>query len=293
MNNKHFSVIGGDMRQLSLAKSLASDGFDVTVFALGDDIPSGCTKGADLISSVKNADYIILPLPVTSDDTTVSAPLAKDISIDLSELFKLVNEKQFVFGGKISNKTSSLMQQYRIQPNDYFLREEFAVLNAIPSAEGAVELAMSELPVTLHSSRCLVMGFGRIGKVLSHMLHGIGAKVTVCSKNLHDIAWADAYAYDGINITDMKDKISGFDVIFNTVPALIFERRILENVNKDTLIIDLASKPGGVDMRAAAELGLKTIWALGLPGKTAPVTAANIVKNTVLNMIHELGVSNI
>ena len=80
------------------------------------------------------------------------------------------------------------------------------------------------------------------------------------------------------------------DIIFNTIPSLILNDEILTKVKKDALIIDLASKPGGIDFDAAKSYGLKVIWALSLPGKIAPVSSGAIIKDTIMNIIKELGV---
>lgn len=170
--------------------------------------------------------------------------------------------------------------------SDYLHREEFAIYNAVPTAEGAIQLAMEELPVTINNSRCLITGYGRIGRILSRMLCSLGAHVTVAARRFSDLAWAASQGCVPVEIANLKDE-GYFDVIFNTIPALIFDRAILSGIDKNTLLIDLASRPGGVDFNAAAELQIKTIWALSLPGRVAPKTAGLIIKNTVLNMIKE------
>lgn len=138
---------------------------------------------------------------------------------------------------------------------------------AIPTAEGAIEIAMSETPITLHLSRCLVLGYGRIGKILSKMLAGIGAKVTVEARKFADLALIEGHGYEAIHMNDLKENIGGFDVIFNTIPSMVLDEDTLKKIRKDTLVIDLASKPGGVDFEAAKQLGIRVIWALSLPGK--------------------------
>ena len=75
----------------------------------------------------------------------------------------------------------------------------------------------------------------------------------------------------------------------NTVPARVLGRTELEDLRTDCLILDLASKPGGVDLSAAGELGLTVIWALSLPGKVAPVAAGAAIPNTIYNMLLQLG----
>ena len=122
------------------------------------------------------------------------------------------------------------------------------------------------------------------------MLDGIGAKVTASARKCADLASISANSYEAIHTKDIKESISDFDVIVNTVPSCVLDRQTLEQVRSDSVIIDLASKPGGVDFEAAKELGLNVIWALSIPGKVAPITAGKIITDTILNIIGELGV---
>ena len=147
---------------------------------------------------------------------------------------------------------------------------------------------MKETPFTLHGSKCLVTGYGRIGKILSKMLCGIGARVSVEARKYADLALIEGHDFNAVSLDELPHHIGEFDIIFNTVPHLIFDRDILEKVKKDALIIDLASRPGGVNFKAAAELGIQVIWALSLPGKVAPVSAGAIIKDTIINVINEL-----
>ena len=150
---------------------------------------------------------------------------------------------------------------------DYLNREELSILNAIPTSEGAIQIMMEELPITLHDSNCLVLGFGRIAKVLSHMLTGLGAHVACCARKHSDLAWIRTLGYRPMHISELSENVRNFDVILNTIPAQILTREVLDKTKTDVLVIDLASKPGGVDFEAAKELNIKTIWALSLPGE--------------------------
>ena len=62
---------------------------------------------------------------------------------------------------------------------------------------------------------------------------------------------------------------------------MIFPRRVLAQLKPGCVLIDLASKPGGVDFEAAKELGVHAVQALSLPGKTAPRAAAEIIRDTI------------
>lgn len=280
-----FGVIGGDKRQIALAESIAADGYSVYVYGF-ENIES--IKGVKMVSLNDVAlicDNIVLPLPVTADGRHLNAPYCtKKIILDDS-FAELMKSKQ-VFGGMMGKlyQTSDIWDE--IDTYDYFTREELAVRNAVPTAEGAIEIAMKEYPGTVNGSQCLVVGYGRVGKMLSWMLRGIGAKVTVSARNQTDLAWIQSQGYRAINTNDICDNAQ-YDIIFNSVPALIFTRKLLSKVAASTLIIDLASSPGGVDFEAAEKLGTKVIKALSLPGKVAPKTAGEIIKNTIYNIIEE------
>ena len=100
----------------------------------------------------------------------LNAPFS-DNEIQLSDLLNIIKPKTTVFGGKISDYFKQAAKDCGFNIYDYFTREELSIANAIPTAEGAIEIALSETPFTLHKSRCLVIGYGRIGKILADRLH--------------------------------------------------------------------------------------------------------------------------
>lgn len=216
-------------------------------------------------------------------------PFSND-KIYINEFFRNIKKNQLFIAGRITKKICRLAEIYNVSIFDILEREEMSVLNAIPTSEGAIQIAMEEMPITLHGSNSLILGFGRIGKVLAKMLYGIGAIVHVEARKYSDIAWINCYGYNDIILNELEWHVDKMDVIFNTIPYQIITQDILKKIRKDCLIIDLASKPGGVDFDKAKEMGIKTKWALSLPGKVAPVTAANIMKDTIYNVIEELGV---
>ena len=167
--------------------------------------------------------------------------------------------------------------------------EELAVANAVPTAEGAVQLAMEHLPITIHGSRVLVLGFGRVGRITAQRFGALGARVSVAARKFDQLAWAQAMGFDPQPLNHLAGWLCGYDLVVNTIPAPVLTRRELEDLKPGCLILDLASKPGGVDQRAAGELGLTVIWALALPGKVAPVTAGAAIQTAIYNMLQELG----
>jgi len=287
---KKYTVIGGDMRNVKLAEAIRADGNQVRLFGFRNaGFDTVLSETEDLGEAIEDSDIVIGPVPCTNDNELLNMPF-HDEKIHICEIFKKMKENQLFIAGRINDRISQMAGDYGIRLFDILEREEMAVLNAIPTAEGAVQIAMEELPITLNGSRSLIIGFGRVGKVLSKMLHGIGAEVFVATRKYSDMAWLKAYGIKPVYINDLSMYLSDMDVIFNTVPSRILDGEKLEKLGKECLVIDLASKPGGVDFERAKMLGIKVIWALSLPGKVAPVTAAIYIKQTIYNIIEELGV---
>ena len=281
------------MRQLYAARSLSGfahvylAGFERSM-ACGAD---GITVCESLLSVPCRVDWLVLPIPASPDDVNVTAPFSGH-NLPLEYLPTLMKDDGMMFGGRISGKTRELFGKYSLSVADITEREDFSVLNAVPTAEGAVQLAMEEMPVTISGRHVLITGMGRISRVLCRMLTAMGARVTVCARKCSDLAWAEILGCNAVHITKLDSVLPEAELIFNTVPAPLFRRSQLTALNHGVLLIDLASKPGGVDFDAARELGVKVIWALSLPGKVAPVSSGEIIASTVMNIINERSPAN-
>lgn len=279
-------VLGGDLRFAYLAEELTHAGFDVTAYGFEgvNFLPSH--QDDDLEKAIRQAKIIILPLPVSKNLKTLNAPLfSKEIPVQT--VLDAVDKSRILFGGMFTRDMYKTLKGRGIKIYDYFQREESAVMNAAVTAEGALELAMHELPTTLWGSNCLVTGYGRIGKILQKTLCGLGANVTVAARKYSDRAWAKTLGAESIAISEIAQHAGKYDVIFNTVPHEIIGKNELEKMRGDVLIIDLASAPGGVDFKEAERLQLNVKWALSIPGKVAPKTAGQIILSAVLNILEE------
>jgi len=274
MKRRSVMVLGGDRRNLELARLLINDGEDVKI---------SYVHGLNF----EDIDLIIGPLPLSSDKKTLNAPFHPE-EIEVDALLEKMRGKTLI-AGVIDEELILKGSIYGITMVDYFKREELQILNAVPTAEGAIKIAIENMPITLHGSNALVLGFGRIGKALSNMLYGMGANVHVAARKHEDIAWIKNLRYIPVCFDELDTVLQGMDVLFNTVPQLVLDDNRLIHLNREALVIDLASQPGGVDFGAAEKLGIKTIHALGIPGKTAPLTAARIIKETIYNIIRERG----
>jgi dipicolinate synthase subunit A len=282
-----FAVVGGDLRQAKMAEILSCDGHRVLTFALEkSEMPPYVRQVSDIRDAICPADCIILPLPVTGKAGFLNTPLSAEVC-PLDEIFRLIRKEQTVCAGRVCDDTREIADKYGLEIIDYFAREELAILNAVCTAEGAIAIAMDNTAITLCNAKILVLGFGRIGKILAHRLRGLGADVHVSARSHADRAWIKAYGYKPMNTSDLGGKLKCFDVIINTIPAPVVDEDLLREVNKNCLLLDLASKPGGIDFSAAARLGLHAIWALSLPGEAAPFTSGEIIRETIYNILHE------
>ena len=279
-----FSIIGGDLRTIKLAKMLANEGNKIYTYGL--EKAEELKDNSNIIFTEKisraipkDVEVVIGPIPFTSNGININAPFGeKEISI--REMIHYL-EGKILIAGSISPEIYDMANDEYIEIIDIMKREELAVLNTISTAEGAIEIAISNTNKIIHGSEVLILGFGRIGKVLARKMAGLSAKVTCAARKDEDLAWIRAYGHNETNINALGENLSQYDIILNTVPHLVLNKERLQYVKKDALLIDLASNPGGIDKKEAKELKLKLVWALALPGKVAPVTTAEFIKDTI------------
>ncbi len=287
---KKIGVVGGDLRIVELAKMLANDKFEVLAYGMEKAKFPGIKITNTIEECVKDADIVVGPLPISSNAQDVNMPFSYN-KLSIKEFITKLSGKT-VIAGAIKPEMYELAKENKVNLIDIVKREELAVLSAISTAEGALQIAISETSKNLHGNKVLVMGFGRIGKILAKMLDGIGAKVSCEARKTTDLAWIQAYGYERINLIDLKEHLGEFDIIFNTIPYMVLNKEYLKETKEDALIIDLASNPGGVDREAVKQLKRKFIWALSLPGKVSPITSAQFMQETLYNMFKEIEANN-
>ncbi|MDE5584388.1 MAG: dipicolinate synthase subunit A [Ruminococcus sp.] len=276
-------VAGGDMRQLYCAVKLSSE-YDTYVTGFSEDvIPEKMNvKKHDDKNNILY-DSVVLPVPPLDEKGMITAPFSEN-GLKPEKIKRLLKDDAVIFAGKSDRKLEKAFEGFEI--TDYMEREELSLKNAIPTAEGAVAIAINEIPVTLNGLRVLIVGLGRIGTALAEILKGFGADITASVRNAKGTAKARIIGIKSV-CTDKMD--TDFPLVFNTVPEMIFDRDLLQKFGSETLFIDLASKPGGIDFESASELGKKVVWALGIPGKTAPITSGEFIAETIINILSESG----
>ena len=239
MINK-IAIIGGDLRIVKLAEMLVEEGVEVFTYGLENSEVLDIKKCNTLQEAIENSDIVLGPIPFSSNGKTINTPFSNNKTL-VSDLMECLSGKTLI-AGAIKQEIYELASEKNVKVIDILKREELAVLNAVSTAEGTIKIAIEETPRNLHGSNILVLGFGRIGKILSNMLKGLGANVACEARKNSDLAWIKAYGYEPIPISNLKDNLNRFDIIINTIPYIMLDKDNLENVRRDALVIDLASK---------------------------------------------------
>ena len=293
MQTKRIALLGGDARMHHLTELLVRDGWSVTSYGCKVREPvSGVEYAENARDAASDAAVVVLPLPILGADGNLNADVDK--KTDAYALLAQLPRGCLVCGGLAPADYGLCAARHGLRLVDYYEREEFAVANCVPTAEGAIETAMRELPVTLHGTRMLVIGWGRVGKALAIRLHALGAKVTVSARKPGALAEIAAFGMTAVHTerlaADSGQILQNARVIFNTVPWPVLGWDELAVMSSGALYIELASAPGGLDAQAAECTALHIIRAPGLPGIVAPVTAAEVLRDTLYNIWQEQGI---
>lgn len=294
---KKIAMIGGDERQIYMAHALGRKGFGVSVYGLGACgeriCPAVCAE--TLMDCLADACAIVFPMPASSDGVRVNCPLACDTPPRFSSILDRWNG-DLLIGGRLPPVLSSMVGQRQIEMVDLIDDEVLQLKNALPTAEGALSIAMRELPVTIDGVDAAVIGYGRIGEILADKLVALGANVYVYARRKEALTRAALRHAHPMRMTDRDGKSTLCQiprtcrVVFNTVPHLLFTREVLETLPFACVYIDLASVPGGIDWAAAGELGIRAVWGSALPGKCVPETAGIILADAVAEILTAKGV---
>jgi dipicolinate synthase subunit A len=290
---KDFVFSGGDLRFIYAAAKLNKEyscslfGFDT----LHEDVKKEIN--VPILQEPEKHKNVILPLPMSRkcsasrDELYITAPYFSG-NMSINSVLSSVEKGGTVYCGKACPVLHEICGENGLRLVDYFEREELIVKNAAITAEGAIEIIMREKARAMMGMDILVTGYGRIAKVLSGYLRALGANVTVCARKFADLAWARIMGCSAVHIDDIDPLLSDFDTIVNTIPASVFNCERLSKCKNDCLLLDLASKPCTDCMSS----GVMVIWALSIPGKVAPITAGEIIADTILNIITENGGEN-
>ena len=299
-NKPKIAVLGGDLRQIAVAKELSKKEIGVYVNGLCAELSTdnGIKECGDIVEAVSACDAVILPLPASTDGNVLNCPALKNCErVPLEYIIEHMNERSLLFGGRIPETIVVKAQERGIKVHDYFLWEKLQIKNAYITAEAALSIAMNSLDKCIKEAKFVVTGSGRISRLLCELLKRFGCDVTVAARNADSLVYFELLGCNTVQICEGKHKWyerleMDYDIIFNTVPSWLFDRAFLENADRSLMIIELASAPGGVDICAARELSTNVLWASSLPGKYAPYSAGRLIAECIFEKLcdKEVGV---
>ena len=280
------ALVGGDRRSALLAQLLWRDGHRVRCYALEKALlPAEITRDSCLPAALYGADAVILPVPAEKGPL-LNTPLSAQ-NLTLEELWDNLWPEQWVFGGGFGEASAARALQGGQILCDLLRRPGFVTGNAALTAEAAVGILIRESEGSLRHSRCLLLGCGRIGKLLARKLAGLGADVTVMARKAADRALIAELGYTPLEPEALEGRIGDFDLIVNTVPARVLSDAALCCVAPEALLLELASPPGGFNRDLARNIGLRALIAPGLPGQYSPLAAARLMRREIEAALEE------
>ena len=268
---KNIACLGGDERQNYVISKLIENGYNVNFINKIEE-------------NTNFYDGIILPLPMTVDNVKIN-----NTDIEIKDFINNINSSQVVFAGKVNEKIIRMFNQRNIKMFDYYLRDEFALKNSVPTALGVLNYVLSKTKTVISETTILVIGYGRCARAICKIFDSLGASITAASRRYMTVAEAESNGINGCLIKDMDKFFENTDVIINTVPYPVIDKKYIDKLRKDTMIIDISSAPFGFDYQYAESVGIKIKLLPSIPGKCFPVSAGNIIADTIKNIIEEEG----
>ncbi|GIO22016.1 dipicolinic acid synthetase subunit A [Oceanobacillus sp. J11TS1] len=288
--SRQVAVIGGDARYLELIKILKSNDDNEVILCGFDKLEQGFT-GLNEVELYEldqsKLDVVILPITGTDSSGNIETVFT-DKKINLNEAwFQKLKSSCIVFTGISNDYLTNVTKKAGITLVPLLDRDDVAIYNSIPTAEGAIMMAFEHTDQTVHSSRVMVVGFGRVGNTVANKFSALGAKVSVCARSIRDLARITEMGLRAIPLHELSNYTDDCDILINTIPSLVVTKEAIRNLPTNAVIIDLASKPGGTDFDFAKKRGINAMLARSLPGIVAPRTAGKILANVIEQILDE------
>ncbi len=266
------TICGGDKRYLTAYKLFSEKGYNVKYTNIDD------------LKNIRNTDVLILPINSFDSDGNMLGT-----NHTIYDLLGMLKSKALIFAGKVPSIIKRIAEEHKIFLYDYTDNEEFNILNAVATAEGAILTLLNKSQNTISHSKYIILGYGRIGKALATRLRFLGADVIVGARSAAARANAISDGLSATTIPSAIEKSLDAHAIFNTIPCPIINDENIKSC-KNCFIIDLASIPGGLTEKAKFTAGESFIHALSLPGKYFPNTAGETIFKTIESILMEKGV---
>jgi dipicolinate synthase subunit A len=287
LTGMQIAVIGGDARQLEIIRKLTE--LDAKLSLIGfeqlDHAFTGAVKEKIEDIDFSNTDAIILPVPGTSLEGQIETIFSNEKVILTEPILSSTPAHCTVYSGISNAYLNGIISQSKRRLVQLFDRDDVAIYNSIPTVEGTIMLAIQHTDFTIHGSNINVLGLGRVGMSVARTFAALGAKIKVGARKSEHIARITEMGLTPFHLQDLQQAVCDTDILINTIPIPIVTAAVISKMPAHTLIIDLASKPGGTDFRYAEKRGIKAILAPGLPGIVAPKTAGQILANVLTQLL--------
>ena len=279
--------MGGDARYLEVIRKLSNE--VAKLYLIGYDQLTFNEKHVKQ-TTMETVDFgiidaIILPVAGTNEDGKIEAMYSDEVISLTEDVVRQTPNHCTIYTGNANAYLKNITHDKQLVA--LFYRDDLAVYNSIPTAEGALKLIMEQTDVTVHGSNVMILGFGRVGKTVVNLFSSVGANVRVAVRKSADIARVTEMGLTPVKLEKLEQEIVGMDTIINTIPHPVIDADIIAAMETSTLIVDIASAPGGTDFAFAKTHGIKALHALGLPGKTAPKSAGRIIGSVLLELLRK------
>ncbi|HEY8364303.1 MAG TPA: hypothetical protein VIK84_01915 [Haloplasmataceae bacterium] len=220
----------------------------------------------------ENNKYLILPVRGVNQHNLID-----DSTIYLTENYLNLWNGKTIYTGLISETLKKQCNERGIRLVSY-LSEEMAIKNNYITTEGIIEAMVNNSEKAIFNSQILIIGYGKLGQICGKVLKALKGNITISCRHEKDILNAKINEFKVITHPQIISCINQFDFIINTVPYRLLNHTILRKINKSCqVIIDVSSKPYGLDHDYANKIGVRVLLLPGIPGKIAPITAGEII----------------
>ncbi|MFC7372221.1 dipicolinic acid synthetase subunit A [Fictibacillus iocasae] len=289
LTDLNIAILGGDARQLEVIRKLTE--LDANLILVGyDQLDHGYTGAKKMEMDevdFTSIDIIVLPVSGTGQKGEIDTIFSNKKMVLTVEQLKLTPPGCHIYSGISNAYLNKIVSDSGRKLTQLFERDDVAIYNSIPTAEGTIMMVIQHTDITIHQSNTVILGFGRVGMTVARSFQALGANVKVGARRSEHIARIAEMGFTPFHLDALKNEVWNVDVCINTIPSAIVNSDVISKMPSHALIVDLASKPGGTDFRFAEKRGIKAMLAPGLPGIVAPKTAGKIVANVLSQLIYE------
>ncbi len=289
LTGMQIAVIGGDARQLEIIQKLTE--LDARISLIGfeqlDHAFTGAVKEKINEVDFSNIDAIILPVAGTNLEGQIETIFSNEKVVLTEDILLKTPEHCTIYSGISNAYLNGIVKAAKRKLVQLFSRDDVAIYNSIPTVEGTIMMAIQHTDFTIHGSNVTILGLGRCGMSIARAFHGLGAKVKVGARRSEHLARITEMGVTPFHLSNIEKEVTDTDILINTIPKLVVSAAVIAKLPAHTLVIDIASKPGGTDFRYAEKRGIKALLAPSLPGIVAPKTAGQILADVLSQLLQE------